>query len=549
MVAPYASNIGLALFALTSVLTFIDFFIYPISIAGLRSANAGIGLARDRMINTFDIKAIDQRQILFDDRYGDQGLSLMETWESLGYMRQVSRDKTRTFEGDWIHQTVFLSTNGGAAFVPDADYNNAGTAGAGLGTIILGNSGTTNSFIQYDNGSSYPTDPLTGAYTGNPAYLQSASTNLYSFPLQVNDRLRFRKGEVAHVKSISGSGTNVVTVTIKFANFNNKILASDYSVGDEIAVIGNAWPNGSLQPRGNQQGVIQNWAYTQIIKGGFGWDGANATDQEWFTEIYTEENGVQVNKGYVVRGQARMEYEMNLDCDSALLFERPQTNYLIGTDGDGTTVDEPVRSTEGAFPATERGGHNFNYAIGGWSMQNFDAMEKTLNREYAPLNQAFLQGFDLQQEVATVMKDYNQNTGVDYVSKKTVNDLFGGNEVLAMTVNFGYYKKTKYNWFFVPLPQLTNPRTQPAGYNTGYWGLTLPLGKTMDPKTKTAQPYFGVIYKGQGNESRKRITWTLNGPNMTRQILTERDTSTAFMLSEIGAEHRALNKRCLWKPA
>ncbi len=535
-VAPYANMIAIAVMAMTTVLTVIDFFFAPILTGlGLFNANAGVGLARDRILNTLDIKKPEVRSTLFKRRNG-QGLPFFQKMEALGYMSPVARNYRLTYEDDWIHQTIFL----GSAITPDANYAVAGTAGAGRATFTLGNSGTTNSFIQYDNGSSIPVN-ANGQYIGNPAYAQSASTSLYAMPLQLNDRLRFRNGAMAHVIALSGTGTNSVTVTIKFSVFADRINVADYTTGDEISVATNAWSDGSKQPRGNNTNVIQGMAYTQILKGGFSWDGAQETDQLWFDYVWEDPSTKTSLLGYVVLGQDNAEYELDLKCDNAILFEQPTTNYYIDP-----LTDEPTRTTEGIFPAVTRAGHNFPYLAGGWSMANFDIMERVLDKEFSPDNQCFLQGFNLQQEMSTVMKDFNQNTAVNYTEKQMVQDLFGGNEALAMAVNFARYKKTRFNWFFVPLPQLTHPKIHPTGYTTGTWGLTFPMGTATDPKTKKQEPYFGVIYKAKGGKSRKRIVWTLSGGAPDRMNVMEDDLSQLCMLTEIGAEHRGLNQFCRW---
>lgn len=520
-----------------SLITVIDFFVYPlIGLTNiLTNANAGVGLARERIVSIMDIMKPEVRAALYKRRNG-QGLPFFQKMEALGYMNPVARNTRTTYEDDWIHQTIFL----GSALTPDANYANSGTAGAGKATFTLGNSGTTNSFIQYDDGSTYPTK--NGVYSGNPAYSQSASTSLYAMPLQLNDRLRFRQGEVAHVIAISGAGTNSVTVTIKFADFSQRVTIADYTTGDEISVITNAWSDGSKQPRGNNTNVIEGLAYTQILKGGFSWDGASETNQQWFTELVGEDG--TKSGDVVVMGQDNAEYELDLKTDNAILFERPQTNYYVDP-----LTDEPIRSTEGLFPAVQRAGHNFPYLAGGFSMNNFDIMERVLDKEFSADNQCFLQGFNLQQEISTIMKDFNQNTAVNFTNKQWVNDLFGGNEALAMAVNFGMYKKTRFQWFFVPLPQLTHPKIHPTGYPTGGWGITFPMGNVTDPKTKQQNPYFGVIYKSRGNVNRKRVVWTLSGGSPVRNNVQEDDLSLLCMLSEIGAEHRCLNQFNRWYTA
>lgn len=531
-----------------TAISFIDLYITPIiGIDAIAfNANAGVGLARERIVSTFDILKPEVRAELYRRR-GDQGLSLFEKFESLGYMEKVSRSMRKTYEDDWIHQTIFLDDDGaGAAFTPAAGYNTSGNANAGKGTITLGNSGSTNSFIQYDDGSTYPVGQ-NGAYNGNPAYAHSASTSLYAMPVQLNDRLRFKGGEVAQIISISGAGTNNVQLTIKFTNFNNKIDAANYNVGDEISIITNAWSAGSKQPRGTNVNVIADYAYTQILKGGFDIDGSSMTNQNWFNAVVSDEGGKQTVIGYELLGQQAAEYEMRMKWDNMILFEQPAT---LGDEYIDPLTDEPVVTTEGLFPYAKRVGHTVPTVPGTIGLGLFNYVSKVLDKEQSPEYSAFLQGFDLNLELQGVLKDYNQNTGInEYTKKKMVADLFGSNEKLAMEVDFGSFRQGRFTFCFSVLPQLTHPKIHPVGYPTGNYGLFMPLGKTRDPKDINKQkPYVGMIYKGLGEYSRKAEVWSISGAGPGDKII-EDDLKLLCMRSEVGCEHIGGNRFVFLNPA
>jgi len=470
--------------------------------------NAGIGLARNRIISTFDMLKPEVRTQLMPI-YGDQGLSYFNLLESLGYSRGISRNSALTYEQDWIHQLINVGIGG---MTGDASY-----ASNGMFSFPLSSAAGTNTYLPYA--------------TAAP-YTNSASPNLYSVPIQINDRIRFEEnGAIAHVYNITGAGTSNVTLWCKLADVTKNITLANYPAGTPLAVVTNAWSDGSKQPRGLTHNVRKSYAYTQIIKGGFSWDGATETDQIWFDTIY---NGKDI-VGYHVLGQEYAEYELLAKIDQALMWERPNANNIMDP-----LTDEPNRSTEGLVPYIERTGNKMQVGAGTFSTSIFDTVSSILEKQFAPNNLLWMTGYAIDVEINNAMKDYFQMTGVDY-TKKITTDVFMGDEGLAASVNFRGFQKGRFMHNFVQMPMFSHPQFVPAGYKTSNMALVVPMAKTKNPKLGTELPYIGSVYKSKNGYSRKMEVWTLSGAGPREKVL-EDDLSLLCYRSEVGAEHTGGNR-------
>lgn len=473
------------------------------------NVNAGVGLARERIVSVFDIKKPEIRNQFYRSR-GDQFLPYFEILESLGYSRPIARTWTQTYEEDWIHQTIYIG---------DSISQNGGT---GVLTFTLGNSNPSNSFIEYNSSS---------------PYTASANPNLYAMPVQLNNILRFRNNEQYKVTSISGAGTNAVTITAVANSLSDLITTADYTEGDEIVVSSNAWSEGSGQPNGNNTNVLIGTNYLQRIKAGFSWTGDQETDQLWFNEVVSDD-GQKALLGYHILGQENTEYELALYSDEALLFSTLTTNPYIDP-----LTDEPVQTTEGLFPYIERTGTNYPVLPNTLSINDFVAIEKILVAQRAPKYLGWIMGFDRNQEINLMLKDYNQNTAINYVNKQYVADLFGGNEGLAMSVNFRTFMLTdRFTHCFTVMPQFSHPKLNPAGYKNQWLTGIVPLAKTMDPKTRQMIPYIGMIYKAMNGYNRKYEIWTLSGSGPRTPYVLQEDLSKLCMRRQIGGEHVGGNR-------
>jgi len=496
-----ASNIifGLAILAIA----------YSLKLKGYAfDVTAGVGLARNRIISTFDILKPDQRTELMRIR-GDQGFSYFNFLETLGYTRPVQRNVTLTYEEDWIHQLIYVGSGG---MTGDANY-----ATNGMFHFTLSSAANSNSYLPYS--------------TVAP-YTNSASPSLYAVPVQLNDRIRFQENNaIAHIYDITGAGTNAVTVWLKLADVTANITLANYTAGMPLVIATNAWSDGSKQPRGLNYNVRKSYAYTQILKGGFDWDGATETDQLWFNSYY---KGKEL-MGYQIIGQDNAEYELMGKIDQALMWERPNANNIMDP-----LTDEPNRSTEGLVPYIERVGNSLLSPAGAFSTATFDTVSGILEKQFAPNYLLWMTGYDIDVEINNALKDYFQFTGVDY-TKKITTDLFHGDEGLSASVNFRTFQKGRFIHNFMQNPMFTHPQYAPTGYKTKNMALVLPMGRTKDPKLNTDLPYVGSIYKAKGAYSRKMEVWTLSGAG-PRDKVFEDDLTKLCMRSEIGAEHTGGNR-------
>lgn len=473
-------------------------------------ASASVGLARARILSTFDMLKPEVRPQLMPI-YGTQGQTYFNMTEALGYSRPVARNSTLTYEQDWIHQLIYVGVGG---MTGDANY-----ATNGKFSFPLSSAANTNTYLPYA--------------TAAP-YTNSASTSLYGVPVQKNDRLRFEEnGAIAHIYDLTGLGTNNVTVWCVLADVTKNITLASQTAGTPIVVSTNAWSDGSKQPRGLNYNVRKSYAYTQILKGGFEWDGATETDQLWFNTIY---NGKDI-MGYQIIGQDNAEYELLAKIDQALMWERPNANNIMDP-----LTDEPNRSTEGLVPYIERTGNDVPVLPGTFSISTFDTVAGKMEKNFAPNNILWMTGFDIDNEINNTLKDYFQNTAVNYV-KQITTDVFHGDEGLAASVNFRGFQKGRFSHSFIQMPMFSHPQYVPTGYKTSNMALVVPMGKTKNPKTSAELPYIGSIYKAKNGYSRKMEVWTLSGAGPREKVM-EDDLSKLCFRAEVGAEHTGGNRMC-----
>lgn len=511
----YAHTAAIIGYALAVVL-----LLYSLKMKGyaFSDATAAVGLARNRILSTFDMLKPDVRPE-FMRVYGTQGQTFIGMQEAMGYSRGVSRNSTTTYEEEWIHQIIYVGTGG---IIADPNY-----ATNGVFSFVLSSASGTNTYLPY---------------SAVAPYTNSASPNFYGIPVQKNDEIRFQEnGATALIYDITGLGTNTVTVYCKLFDLTKNITVASYVAGTPLSVISNAWSDGSKQPRGLQYNARKNYSYTKIIKSGYSWDGATATDQLWVKNYYKGKDII----GYQIIGQDNTEYEHLMKIDNALMWSRPNFNNIMDP-----LTDEPNRSTEGLVPYIERAGNLVPVVPGAFTIGTFETIAGIEERNFAPNDLLWMTGFDIQMEINGVLKEYFQGNSVQQYVQQVTSNVFGGDNGLFGSVNFQGFQYGRYSHSFVNMPMFSNPRYQPAGYKARNMALVVPMGRTKNPKKPSEElPYMGTIYKEMGGQSRKMRIWQINGPTPGPGFAAGNDTpiweddlTMLCWLSEVGGEYTGGNR-------
>jgi len=444
------------------------------------------------IVSSFDIWKPEKLNTLFRAK-GDQGMSYFMLLKSMGFDIPTAQDEYSHFEDRFIHETFHC--NAGQA---------AGAANATV-TIRL-------AAVDLDAGNRY-------------------------YP-RLWDTVMFNDGiTTASITAISAAGANVdIDVTPSVLGTNIPATLQD----EEIVIISNAFSEGSTQPKGRISGATEYFNNTQIIKETMTATGTEMTNQDWFDQI--SEPGSGKILGYYMKGQLDVDYRMALAASNALLFQQKTTN-TNGALTDAAT-GRPIVTTEGLIPYMRRVSQQQQVTPGNFSVLDFDAINKKLDKEFSGSDMVCLLGIDLHLDVDNALVNYFLHTDISYVTET----VFGGDGKLAASVNFKALNKGDRNFFFKRMGQFSHPKIGgAAGYDFSKMGLVLPMGNKKDPVNGTSVPSFGCRYKKLGAYNRQMEVWNVSGAGPGQKVIAE-DLHNHYMRCHIGAHQIAGNRFVLLEP-
>ncbi len=450
------------------------------------------------IVSGFDIYKPEKMNELFT-RYDDQGLSMFNVIRSLGFEKEVALDTYGHYEDNKIHETIKVrnivsqpSVGDDIVFVLDADSLDA-------------------------NNNFYP---------------------------RMYDTILFANEVTGYISDIDVTtpADPAITVTLNDSTDQFPALAAD----EHLAIISNAFSEGSGQPDGAIRGV---WEYdndAQIIKETIGFTGSEMVNQDWFN---VTSDGQKI-PAYYFLGQTDIDYRIALKIDGALLFQKRTAN--------ATAIDPDtgrlIKTTEGLIPYTRRVGNVHPYTVGSMDISDFDEINLMLDRNFAGNYIMSMLGIKAQQEMEDLLKLYFADTNINFTRQAVNNALFNKNESLAASVNFKYLTKNERTFLFKRFGNLSNPQTFGAYTGSAYqydfpsMGVFLPINRKKDPKTKNLVESIGVRYRGLGNYNRRMEVWQVGGAGPGMKV-TEFDSRYTYQRTHIGAHFRGGNQFVLLDPA
>ena len=444
------------------------------------------------IVSGFDIHKPEKLNVLFS-RYGDQGASYFQLIRSLGFEKEVSLDTYGHYEENRIHDVVRVASN---VPQPAADAD-----------------------IQFTISS----DSL------------DANNNFY---LRKWDQLLFPNEVTGSVTDIDVSTPSAPVVTVRLNKAGEQFPA--LSADDELVIFSDAWSEGSGQPESAIRGTWEYQNDAQIIKETIGYTGTEMVNQTWF-KVNTMGKKIPA---YYFLGQVDIDYRMALKIDGALLWGKRTTNTNL-TDSE---TGRPIKTTEGLIPYIRRVGHEMSYTYGSFTVDEFDDMDNTLDREGAGNYILGLLGIRLHQDIENTLVSYFANTNIVF-AKQTVNEvLFHANESLAASVNFKYLTKSERTFLFQRMGVFNNPKLYGAtGYDAPKMGIFMPINKRKDPKSGNMVESIGVRYRGLGPYNRRMEVWQVGGAGNGPKV-TEFDKRHTYQRAHIGAHFRGGNQFVLMEP-
>jgi len=305
------------------------------------------------------------------------------------------------------------------------------------------------------------------------------------------------------------------------------------TAGEELAIITSSFSEGSGQPEGAVSGT---WEYdndAQIIKETIGVTGSEMVNQAWVT-ITT---AGQALPAFYFKGQIDIDYRMALKIDGALLWGKRSTNVI--TDA---VTGRPIKTTEGLIPYIRRVGNEQTSVDGAFTVDEFDEMSNTLDREFAGNYILGLLGISLHQDIENALVAYFQNTNIVFAKQATNEVLFKNNEALSASVNFTYLTKSERTFLFKRMGSFNHKKLAGAdGYSARKMGVFMPINKKKDPVSGNMVDAFGTRYRSLGKYSRRMEVWQVGGAGEGLKV-TDIDDRNTYQRCHIGAHHRGGNQ-------
>lgn len=449
----------------------------------LSGTDAVQAIYANNIVSGFEVHKPENHNKLFE-KYGGQGMEFFMLLKSLGKMRMISQESFKKFLKGWITES----------FKVDANVASPGAGASGV----------------------YPLHPDS----------VDAANRIYE---RLYDTVYFQDGTTAMITGISGLGTATPSVELT-PNVATSALPNVLA-GDEFGIVSNGHSEGSGQPRGRLTKISTYENDLQIIKESLEVTGTEMTNMSWL------QLGGKANAPLYTNGLMDLEYRMAQAMSGALLYQERTTNTIV----DPTTGNE-IKTTEGLLPFMRRESPALSVAPGTFTVNDFNTIDKFLDRSFTGNNILSLIGIDRHQEIEDVLVDYFSDTNIDY-TRKVVNDvLFDKNESLAASVNFKIFTKSERRFLMKRFNQLSNPKQ--GGVDGGSpvnttmnLGFFIALNKQKDAKTGEITDNIGCVYKGYGNYSRLSKMWSTGAAGPDNMLKTsDEDVRRFHMLSHIGGD-------------
>ena len=446
------------------------------------------GIYASEIVSGWDLHKPEYLNDLFR-RYGDQGESTFQLIRSMGFEKPVANDTYGHFEENHIHEII------------------------------------------------HSTDIVAQPIAGDPITFVLDAVDLdanNNFYVRMWDVIMFPNEVTGVVVDIDVSTPTAPEITCELQETTDRFPA--LTAGEELIIISNQFSEGSGQPEGAVSGSWQYENDAQIIKETIGFTGTEMVNQSW---VDVTSDGRKI-PAYYYKGQIDIDYRIALKMEGAILFGKRTTNTNAAlTDPD---TGRAPKSTEGLIPYIRRIGNEQTYTAGAFDVDEFDELDRTLDREFAGNYILGLLGIELHQDIENALVTYFQNTNIQFARQTTNDVLFNKNEALGASVNFTYLTKSERTFLFKRMKIFNNSKLYGAdGYTGPTLGIFLPINKKKDPVSGNMVESIGVRYRALGPYSRRMEVWDVGGAGAGLKV-TEFDRRDTYQRCHIGAHFRGGNQ-------
>lgn len=442
------------------------------------------------IVSGFDLHKPEFLSTLYR-RYGDQGVNFLQTLRAMGFEMNVAQQDYSHFEENWITDSFINKT-----------LTTVGSAGADVSVTIDSSS-------------------------------LDASNRFY---VRKFDVILFTNEVTAYVAAIDVTTPSAPVLTLRPQEAAGVIPV--IAAGATLIIIGNMFAEGSGQPLGRFSGAYKYTNNTGIVKETIGATGSELTNESWVKMVDGKGIECWFNKAY----QIDLDYRMSKNMSGMFMFSK-KTDNTAAVDGNYS-----IRTTEGFFPYLRRLGNVYPYTPGNFSVSDFDEFDRIMSANYAGNFVMAYLAQNLHIEVENKLVDFNKFTGIDYTRKVVNEQLFGGNESMAMSVNFQLFTKAGRTYLFKRFTELNDPKSYGAtGYPMKGYGVLFPLDKDRKDKAGNKVGNIGIRFKALGGYSRKMETFELGSANVQFKT-TDVDTKNCYQRTDFGAHFMGGNQMILITP-
>jgi len=343
--------------------------------------------------------------------------------------------------------------------------------------------------------------------TGAPVTVTLATSSLgvnnLFFP-QVNDGGFFKNGYSYVITAVSGVGTTTPTVTLQPSPTGNVPALAN---GEQIAVITDAWYEGSGQPTPYFQA---DWEYQyalQYIKHSEAITGTAEQAEKWAT---VDSNGVS-QKGYQFL-KIRGEQEMIKKIANSMMFSEGLTSSWTGLTGQTTM--------QGWKPWIIGNGGSVNpTAPGAFTLSQFQGINDDLDATNAGGQYVMVSGNSRQREIVAAASAQYSSNAMTYVDpnqagsfqtrfNEGIDDEGMRAAAKGININVRTFTDGTRTYDFCNLKALSDPSTNnPAGYNSNYLSFILPMNAVARTASSSPAPLIEVCYMPQAKQKGFMDVW------------------------------------------
>jgi len=466
-------------------------------------SSVGGGVAAQPVLTTiYDLAPWNQmREVFARHSFAPSFRMLLKTFGS-EFSRGVAAPTTGHYEEDWDTSLVHI----------DTIVTPAGGAGNNM-TVSLSSASMFDTAVEI-----------------------GGSARKASYP-QPGQRILLPDGTMAYIvsKTVTTDPHRLVLAPVDSAND----LDDSVTAGDAYFIVDNAWAEGSPLPIGHLKRLYKYTNTFQIIKEAFGVTGSALT-----TEFYPVFQQVGENIAMILKPQMMRDFERHTS--GALLFGQ-QMNNITSTDNK-QGYDTNVSGTEGLITFVSSNGYTDNYTPGSYALSDLYVVARLLEQERIGSRDIVTwDGFDLYAEREQVLQNLFQYT----LAPKMLDGFMPTSGPGVPTDNWQPSTDTDfvawlgfkaahvagYNFLFKMLHEFNEAiGAGAAAYDYTQWGIYMPIGTTIDKKTRQPVGNFGYEWRELSGYKREVVFAQIAGAGVGGQngYIPTLNVASAYDYAEMG---------------